>query len=131
MKALTLNGLGGTEQLAVREMPDPAIADPDDVLIRVHAAALNHLDLWVMRGLPGVAPTFPHIVAGDAAGIVEAVGPAVQGIKPRDRVMVNPGLSCYRCDWCLAGEHALCQRDRKSTRLNSSHIQKSRMPSSA
>ena len=52
---------------------------------------------------------FPHIVAGDAAGTVEAVGPAVTGLEPGQRVMVNPGLSCYRCEWCLAGEHSLCE----------------------
>ena len=108
MKALTISQLGGPEHLAVRDVPAPSITQPDEVLIRIRAAALNHLDLFVMEGLPGVQNPFPHIMGGDGAGTIEAVGAGVTGWNPGDRVMFNPGLSCYRCDNCLAGEHSLC-----------------------
>ena len=109
MKALTISQLGGPEYLAVREVPTPAITQPDDVLVRIRAAALNRLDLFVMDGLPGVRNPFPHIMGGDGAGTIVTVGTGVTGWQPGERVMVNPGLSCYRCDNCLDGEHSLCE----------------------
>lgn len=109
MKALTISQLGGLEHLGVRDVPAPEIRQPDDVLVRIKAAALNRLDLFVVSGLPGVKYAFPHIMAGDAAGVIEAVGPGVKTWAPGDRVMINPGLSCYQCESCLAGEHSLCE----------------------
>lgn len=109
MRALALDGVGGLERLAVRELPTPELGAPDSVRIRVRAAALNHLDLFVAQGLPGVEYQFPQIVGCDAAGIVEAVGPAVRSVAPGDRVMVNPGLSCGTCSACLEGEDSLCR----------------------
>jgi NADPH:quinone reductase-like Zn-dependent oxidoreductase len=108
MKALTLGQLGSLEHLDVRDVPEPGMPGPGDVLIRIRAAALNRLDLFVIDGLPGVHYTFPHIMAGDGAGIVEAVGTQVPEWKVGDRVMINPGLSCYSCESCEAGEHSLC-----------------------
>lgn len=78
------------------------------MLVRVHAAALNRLDLWVAAGLPGAAPLFPHVVGSDGAGVVEQVGAQVWQVRPGDRVMINPGLSCGRCAACLEGEESLC-----------------------
>ncbi len=109
MKALTLTQLGGPEFLAVQDVPAPGIADPEDVLVRIQAAALNRLDLFVLQGLPGVRYRFPHVMAGDGAGVIESVGSGVTGWAPGDRVMINPGLSCYRCESCLGGEHSLCE----------------------
>ena len=109
MKALTLAQHGGPEHLAVRDVPAPVLTNPDDVLVRIKAAALNRLDLFVLAGLPGVRLDFPHIMAGDGAGVVEAVGSAVTEWKPGDQVMINPGLSCYHCPSCEAGEHSLCE----------------------
>jgi NADPH:quinone reductase-like Zn-dependent oxidoreductase len=109
MKALTLSQIGGLEHLAVRDVPEPVLTGPDDVLVRIKAVALNRLDLFVVNGLPGVKYTFPHIMAGDGAGIVEKVGSNVTHWKKGDRVMINPGLSCYECVSCLAGEHSLCE----------------------
>ena len=108
MRALALEGVGGLEHLGVRELPRPELDAPDDVLVRVHAAALNRLDLFVADGLPGVALTFPHIVGSDGAGVVEAVGAGVRELHPGDRVMFNPGLSCGRCPACVDGEESLC-----------------------
>jgi NADPH:quinone reductase-like Zn-dependent oxidoreductase len=108
MKALVIRGHGGLDQLAVADVPAPRVIRPRQVRIRIAAAALNHLDLWTLRGLPGLALTFPHILGADGAGVVDAVGDEVTTVRPGDRVMVNPGVACYRCEQCNAGEHALC-----------------------
>jgi NADPH:quinone reductase-like Zn-dependent oxidoreductase len=110
MRALTLVGTGGLEHLGVQELPDPVIQSPSDVLVRVQAAALNRLDLLVAAGLPGVKYEFPHIVGSDGAGIVQQVGAEVEQVRPGDRVMINPTLSCGECRACQAGEESLCER---------------------
>jgi NADPH:quinone reductase-like Zn-dependent oxidoreductase len=110
LKALTLTATGGLEHLRVQEVPSPTAAAPDAVLVRVHAAALNRLDLWVVAGLKGLSYRFPHIMGSDGAGIVEKVGSAVTRIRPGDRVLLNPGLSCGWCEYCRAGEQPLCPR---------------------
>lgn len=112
MRALTLASPGDLGHLALREMPEPELTAPTDVKIRVHAAALNRLDLFVVGGLPHAAPDWPHILGSDAAGTVTAVGPAVTSVAPGDRVLVNPGISCRSCAVCLAGNQPLCRRYR-------------------
>jgi len=104
-----MHGHGDFSQLEVTDVSEPPIADPGDVLVRLEAAALNHLDLWTLRGLPGIVLDFPHPLGADGAGVVEAVGGHVRRIVPGEKVMINPGLSCYRCEFCRAGEHSLCQ----------------------
>ena len=108
MKALALDGVGGLEHLALHDLPRPELEAAGDALVRVHAAALNRLDLFVTDGLAGVDYRFPHIVGSDGAGVVEAVGSAVTGIRAGDRVMINPGVACGRCAACAAGEESLC-----------------------
>ncbi len=109
MRAVALDGTGGIEHLAIRDLPEPALENPDEVRIRVHAVALNRLDLLVARGLPGVQHHFPHVIGADAAGIVESVGRAVGTVSVGDRVMVNPGLSCGHCSACREGEESVCR----------------------
>lgn len=108
MRALTLTAVGGLEHLQVQDVPTPAIAAGDDVLVRIHAAALNRLDLWVVGGLPGLKHTFPHIMGADGAGVVTETALAATRFRPGDRVLINPGISCGRCEWCIAGEQSLC-----------------------
>lgn len=108
MKALTLGDTGGLQHLRVQELPEPTIHGPDQVLVRVHAVALNRLDLFVAEGLPGVSYSFPHVMGSDGAGTVQQVGAAVTQVRPGDRVMVNPTLSCGRCPACIEGEDSLC-----------------------
>lgn len=108
MKALILRGHGDLSQLAVAEVPAPALTGPRQVLIRLRAAALNHLDLWTLHGLPGLSLQFPHILGGDGAGEVQQAGADVTSVGPGDKVMINPGVACYRCETCDAGEHSLC-----------------------
>jgi len=108
MRAVTIRSHGGPEAVCVEDLPRPVAEHPDDVVVALRAAALNHLDLFVVRGLPGLRPVFPHVLGADGAGIVEAVGSAVTRAKPGDRVLLNPGVSCQACEFCLAGEHSLC-----------------------
>jgi NADPH:quinone reductase-like Zn-dependent oxidoreductase len=111
MRALTIDAHGGTDQLRFRDdLPIPELSRPDDVRVRIHAAALNRLDLFVLGGIPGVKLHPGWIPGSDGAGVVESVGPAVQGIAVGDRVLVNPGIvdrSC-RCEYCLDGDQPLC-----------------------
>jgi NADPH:quinone reductase-like Zn-dependent oxidoreductase len=111
MRALTISAHGGLDQLEVRDdLAPPEIRRPNDVRIRVRAAALNHLDLFVVAGLPGVTITPPWILGGDAVGVVESVGDAVGSVRPGDRVVVNAGLSDRTCEYCREGEQPLCPR---------------------
>lgn len=108
MKAIRIHHHGGPEVLKVDKVDDPQPAE-DEVLVEVKACALNHLDLWVRRGIPGQRFPLPLIPGSDIAGIVRKVGTAVKGIRPRDRVVVQPGLSCQRCAQCLEGTDNLCR----------------------
>ena len=108
MIALTLTALGGLDQITLQDVPRPELGAADDVRVRIHAAALNRLDLWVVAGLPGIRYQFPHILGADGAGTVERVGAGVTGFAPGDRVLLNPGVSCGACEWCLAGDQPLC-----------------------
>ena len=112
MKALVMREHGDLSKLEVADVPAPEISGPRDVRIAIRAAALNHLDLFTLQGLPGLTLSFPHVLCGDGAGVVDSVGDDVATVQPGDRVMINPGLSCYSCDSCFAGEHSLCARYR-------------------
>lgn len=109
MKAAVYTGHGGTEVIRLQEMPAPALG-PTDVLVRVRAAALNHLDLWIRRGLPRLRLAFPHIAGADVAGVVDRVGAAVTEVQEGQEVIVAPGISCGACPSCLAGEDNRCPR---------------------
>ena len=106
MRAVVLREHGGPEVLRVEDLPE-LHAGPGEVRVRVAAVAMNHLDLWVRRGLP-IETTWPHIGGSDIAGTVAALGPGVHGVAPGERVVVNPSLWCGRCEWCLKGEEPLC-----------------------
>jgi len=111
VRALTISAHGGLERLEVRsDLPIPELCAPTDVRVRIQDAALNHLDLFVVDGLPGVTITPPWIMGGDGAGIVDAVGSDVRDVAVGDRVMINPGISDRTCEYCLAGEQSLCVR---------------------
>jgi NADPH:quinone reductase-like Zn-dependent oxidoreductase len=113
MRALTISAHGGLDRLELRDdLPVPELETDTDVRVRVHAGALNHLDLFVVSGLPGVTITPPWIMGGDGAGVVDAVGSAVRAVVPGDRVVINPGISDRTCEYCLRGEQSLCIRFR-------------------
>ena len=111
MRALTISSHGELDRIEVRDdLPVPEIQRPGDVRVRVRAAALNHLDLFVVRGLPGVSITTPWPLGSDACGFVDAVGEGVSGLAPGDFVVVNPGLSDRTCEYCRDGEQPLCPK---------------------
>lgn len=108
MRAVAYSRHGGPEVLSVHEMPRPAFG-PNDVLVRVKAVALNHLDVWIRVGLPRLKVTFPHIPGADVSGVVDEVGDAVATVRPGQEVVIAPGISCGVCEYCVAGEDNLCR----------------------
>jgi zinc-binding alcohol dehydrogenase/oxidoreductase len=89
VKAVRIHEDGGTEVLRYEDVEDP-VAGPGQVLIRLHAASLNHLDIWMRRGLPSVPK--PRILGADGAGVVEGLGDGADSFETGDRVLINPGL---------------------------------------
>jgi len=109
MKALAFNEFGGPDKLRLQDVPDPAIK-PTEVLVRVRACALNHLDIFVREGIPALKTPLPFWTGCDIAGEIAEVGAQAQGVKVGDRVAVNPNLTCGRCEFCIQGEDSLCVR---------------------
>ncbi|MGH9928043.1 MAG: zinc-binding dehydrogenase [Pyrinomonadaceae bacterium] len=108
MKAVIFKQHGGPEVLEYADVPDPTIK-ANEVLVEVKACALNHLDIWVRGGLPGIAIPLPHILGNDIAGVVREVGDLVSWVRSGDEVMLQPGVSCGHCTECLAGRDNLCR----------------------
>ena len=104
---MVYTGHGGPEVIREQDMPEPRTG-PTDVLVRLRAAALNHIDLWVRRGLPRLRLSFPHIPGADGAGVVERVGDAVRSVQPGQEVVLAPGVSDGVCRWCVAGRDNMC-----------------------
>ena len=108
MKAVRFHEHGGPEVLRYDDVPLPE-PGPGQVLVTLHAAALNHVDLFVRNG--GVPKTpLPHIGGADGAGVVGANGPGAARYPVGTRVFFDPGLSDGTCDYCARGEHSLCDR---------------------
>ena len=107
MKAVLFRRHGGPEVLEYVEVPTPVPAD-GEALIRVKACSLNHLDLWIRQGIPAYQIRLPHISGCDVAGVVERLGQDVTGLRVGDSVVATPGLSCFECVWCKAGQDNLC-----------------------
>ena len=106
MKAVRIHQFGGPEVLTYEDVPDPQLRK-DQVLVRVKACSLNHLDVWVRKGLPGVK--LPHILGSDIAGEVAEVGEYVSGFKAGQRVLVAPMHFCGHCAKCVAGVQNQCR----------------------
>jgi NADPH:quinone reductase-like Zn-dependent oxidoreductase len=108
MKAIVYAEHGGTEVLKYVDAAEPVI-DAGEVLVRVRACALNHLDLWVRKGIPSLKIPLPHIPGSDVAGEVTRLGTAVSNVKLGERVMLQPGISCGQCEKCLGGDDNSCR----------------------
>lgn len=109
MRAILIPKHGGPEVLQYAEIADPE-PGPSEVLVRVHACALNHLDLWVRRGLNGVTFPLPLVPGSDIAGEVAAVGELATRVRPGDKVVLAPGVSCGQCSACAAGKDNECRK---------------------
>jgi NADPH:quinone reductase-like Zn-dependent oxidoreductase len=107
MKAIRFHEHGGPEVLKLEDIPEPEITE-HQVLVRVKACALNHLDLWLRKGLPGVKVPLPHIPGCDMSGEVAAVGKLCRRVNVGEKVVVSPGVSCGQCPSCLRGLDNLC-----------------------
>ncbi len=108
MKALYYDQPIGYKGIKIGDFPKPETSD-SEVLVRVKAFSLNHLDVWIMEGNYPVNVPLPHIFGADSSGIVEKVGKAVTHTQPGDEVIVHPGLSCGHCERCLSGQDDLCR----------------------
>jgi NADPH:quinone reductase-like Zn-dependent oxidoreductase len=107
MKVIRLYSHGSVENLKLEEEEIPKIK-PNHVLIKIVACSLNRLDIWTRIGYPGVKVPFPIILGSDIAGVIEDVGEGVERFKKNDKVVLYPAITCNNCEYCIAGEHSLC-----------------------
>ena len=108
MKAVMFRQHGGPEVLEYADVPDPSIG-AGEILVRVNACSVNHLDLWIRQGIPAYHVSLPHISGADVAGVVERVGPDVTRPQVGDRVVLMPSVMCGACEWCRVGQDNLCE----------------------
>jgi NADPH:quinone reductase-like Zn-dependent oxidoreductase len=128
MKATFLSRHGGPDVVTYGDLPDP-VAGVGEVIVRLRAASINHLDLWVREGMPGLKLAFPHVLGGDGAGVVESVGMGVTDWKVGAEVIVHPGLGCGHCAQCLGGWESLCASYQiLGEHVSGTHAQKVKVP---
>ena len=110
MQALTISEHGRLDRIELRDdIPVPALRATTEVLVRMRTAAVNHLDLFVVAGLPGSPLHREWPLGADGCGVIDQVGSDVIGLRVGDRVVINPGISDRSCEYCLAGEQPLCK----------------------
>lgn len=109
MRAVYIKSFGGIENLEVGDVAKPA-PGPGEVLVKIKTAALNHLDIWVRKGRPGLELKKAHVLGSDGAGVIEEFGSGCEAFNLRkgQEVVINPGVSCMRCEFCLRGMHSEC-----------------------
>ena len=131
MKAVRLRAYGGTDNLLYEDTDDPQLTSPDDAVVRLKAASVNHLDILIRRGLSSSPLSFPHILGSDGSGTVSAVGAEVTNLKPGIAVCLYPASSCGRCESCQARLEHLCgQRRLLGERENGTYAEYVRVPAS-
>lgn len=108
MRAVEIHEHGGVDKLRYGEVDEPKLASPDEAIVQLKAAALNHIDLWIRKGLTGMEVSLPHILGADGAGIVVEVGTQASNIKRGDAVCLYPLSGCGQCEFCLADRDFMC-----------------------
>ncbi len=108
MRAAYIEEHGSLNNIKIGDIPDSTCGE-NEVLIEANYAALNHLDLFVIMGIPGIQIQMPHALGADGSGIVREVGKNVSNVEPGDKVTINPGQSCMKCSACLSGQQSLCK----------------------
>jgi len=109
MKAAYFKSHGKLDNIEVGELDVPKIG-ANDILIETKFSALNHLDLFVVKGWPGLNLSLPHILGADGSGIVKEVGSSVTTLSEGDKITINPGISCGKCEMCLSGNQVFCSQ---------------------
>jgi len=129
LKAVRIHEHGGVEKLRYEEAPEPTLAGPNDAIVKLKAASLNHVDIWIRRGLTGVEIALPHILGGDGAGVIAEVGDRVRDIKTGDAVCLYPPSGCGRCEFCITDREYMCLQLRVlGERENGTYAEYARVP---
>lgn len=129
MKAVRIHEHGGVEKLRYEEAPEPTLAGPNDAIVKLKAASLNHIDIWIRRGLTGIEIALPHILGGDGAGVIAEVGDRVRNIKTGDVVCLYPPSGCGRCEFCITDREYMCVHLRVlGERENGTYAEYARVP---
>jgi NADPH:quinone reductase-like Zn-dependent oxidoreductase len=124
LKAIRIHAHGGVDQLHYEDAPDPEIASPRDIIVKLEAAALNHIDIWVRLGATGMKIPMPHILGADGAGVVVEVGSEVQSVCSGDKVCLYSFTGCGECEFCLSDRDFMCIRVRSlGERLDGTYAQ--------
>lgn len=108
MKAVFIEEHGNLKQLKIGQLPTPKL-ESNEVLIETKFSALNHIDIFIIKGWPGLSLPLPHVIGSDGSGIIKEIGSEVTQLSVGDRVIVNPGLSCGKCIFCLSGKQNFCK----------------------
>lgn len=130
MKAVRMHGHGGIEQLFYEEADEPKITEPNEVIVKLKAAAINHIDIWNRMGATGVVMPMPHILGGDGAGTIAEIGGRVVNVKVGDAVCLYPPTGCRQCEFCLTDRDFMCIRLRViGERLEGTYAEYVKLPS--
>ena len=103
-----MHGFGGVEQLVYEDVDEPVLSQPTDAIVKLKAAAINHIDIWNRLGATGMIGQMPHTLGADGSGIVVEVGKKVQNVKKGDAVCLYPPTGCAQCEFCLTGRDFMC-----------------------
>src|SRR5260370_18099622 len=109
MRAIVFQQHGGQEVLKYTDAPEATIRS-NEVLVRVKACALNPLDIWVRRGIPGVPMPLPHIPGSDVSGEIAQIGADVTTVRVGQKVALAPGVACGKCAACISGQDNRCRQ---------------------
>lgn len=124
-----MHGYGGAEQLFYESCEPPKITEPDEVIVKLKAAAINHIDIWNRMGATGIALAMPHILGADGAGVVAETGAKVENVKAGDAVCLYPPTGCKQCDYCRSERDFMCIRLRVlGERLEGTYAQYVKLP---
>lgn len=112
MKAIRIHAHGGVDQLRYEEAPDLQVTTPKEVIVKLEAAALNHIDIWVRMGATGMKIPMPHILGADGAGVVVDAGSEVKSVRAGDKVCLYSFTGCGECEFCRSDRDFMCIRVR-------------------
>lgn len=131
MKAVAIDRYGGPDVARLLELPDPGSPRRHEVVVRMKAAALNHLDLWTSSGALGIDISFPFVLGADGAGEIEQVGDEAAHVRAGMAVLINPALTCGSCEWCGRGQESQCVSFRMlGEHVNGTFAERVRLPAS-